>query len=358
MSERYRIPVGIIEGFFGSPWRWQDRAAYAPFLRELGFDFYIYAPKSDRHLRQQWREPWPADMAESAAALAETYRAAGVRFGLGLSPYELHLEDDPGQAAALEAKVRQLNQVRPEILCILFDDMRGAAPDLAARQLRIVDKIVADSAAESFIVCPTYYSFDPTLEAVFGTRPEGYLAELGRRLDPEIALFWTGPQICSRRYPGDHLVEVASLLRRKPFLWDNYPVNDSAAMAPFLHLGPFRDRPAGLQDLIAGHAANPMNQAWLSRIPLRTLADSYREGPAYDPDAAFAAACRRVGDAALADLLIADRTAFQETGLEKMTAEQRRALARRYDAFAGNPYAEEVRAWLAGEYPFDPDCLL
>jgi len=280
-----------------------------------------------------------------------------VRFGLGLSPYDLHLENDPGQAAALTAKVRRLNEIRPETLCILFDDMQGEAPDLAARQLRIVGAVTAASTAERFIVCPTYYSSDTLLEAVFGAQPEDYLAELGRGLDPGIDIFWTGPQVCSRRYPEAHLVEVADRLRRKPFLWDNYPVNDSAAMAPFLHLGPFRDRPAALQDLIAGHAVNPMNQAWLSRIPIRTLADSYRSGGAYDPDAAFAAACRAAGDAGLAGRLMADLPLFQETGLEKMTADRRRELARRYHAFAGNPYAAEVRAWLEGAYPFDPECL-
>jgi hypothetical protein len=357
MSEPYRIPVGVIEGFFGRPWSWEVRAAYAPFLRELGFGFYIYAPKDDRYLRQRWREPWPQATCEQAAALVRSYREAGLRFGIGLSPFELHLEDGGAHGAALAAKVRQLNDVGPDILAILFDDMRGQAPDLATRQVRIVDAVTAASTAASFLVCPTYYSFDPLLERVFGAQPEGYLAELGRLLDPRIDIFWTGPQVCSRRYPEDHLTEVAALLRRKPFLWDNYPVNDSAAMAPFLHLGPFRDRPAALQDLIAGHAVNLMNQAWLSRIPLRTLADSYAEGADYDPEASFAAACRGVGDPALGEMLIEDRALFQETGLERLTPEQRRTLSRRYAGFAGNPYADEVLGWLAGDYAFDPDCI-
>ena len=56
MNKRFRIPVGVIEGFFGKPWSWDDRASYAGFLRELGFDFYIYAPKADRRLRKEWRQ--------------------------------------------------------------------------------------------------------------------------------------------------------------------------------------------------------------------------------------------------------------------------------------------------------------
>lgn len=56
-------------------------------------------------------------------------------------------------------------------------------------------------------------------------------------------------------------------------------------------------------------------------------------------------------------MLIDDRAVFQETGLATMTAEENRALADRYGAFRGNPYADEVLAWLAGDYAFDPACL-
>lgn len=357
MSEALSIPVGVIEGFFGKPWSWDDRASYADFLAELGFGFYIYAPKDDRLLRQRWREPWPRATVEQAAALARRYRDKGLRFGIGFSPFELHLDDSAGIVAALRTKVRQLNQAEPDILCILFDDMRGNAPDLAVRQAAIVEEIRGASSAGHFIVCPSYYSTDPVLERVFGAMPEGYLDDLGRLLDPQIDIFWTGPRVCSRAYPQAHLDEVAELLRRRPFLWDNYPVNDSAGMAPFLHLGPFRDRPAAQQDALAGLAANPMNQAWLSRIPLHSLAASFSEGAAYDPEAALATACNALCAPALAELLIDDFELFQRRGLTGMSVEQREALLRRYGAFRGDPYADEVLGWLAGDYAFDPACL-
>lgn len=348
--------VGIIEGFFGTPWSWRDRAAYADFLDGLGFDFYIYAPKDDRHLRRRWREPWPDDTVARVAALARDYRDRCLRFGIGFSPFELHL-DDAHDPAALRARVRQLNAVEPDILCILFDDMRGDTPALAARQAAIVDDIRAVSTARRIIVCPTYYSADPVLEKLFGPMPKGYLDDLGRRLAPEIDVFWTGPKVCSRRYPPAHLDDVAGRLRREPFLWDNYPVNDSASMAPFLHIGPFRDRPPALRNRLAGHAVNPMNQAWLSRIPLRSLADSYRCGDAYDPDRSFADACRALCGAELGAAFAADLPLFQRTGLDDLTAAERRALKRRYGEFSGDPFADEVLGWLAGDYAFDPGCL-
>ncbi len=350
-------PVGIIEGFFGKPWSWDDRTAYAGFLAELGFQFYIYAPKDDRLLRQRWREPWPEATMEVATSTAAAYREKGVKFGIGLSPFELHLQDPAANTADLREKVRQLNDVGPEILCILFDDMRGDDPELASRQAAIADEICAVSTADHFIACPSYYSFDPVIERVYGTRPQGYLADLGRLLDPEIDIFWTGPRVCSRSYPKAHLDEVADLLRRRPFLWDNYPVNDSKLMSPFLHLGPFHDRPAELREQIAGQAVNPMNQAWLSRLPLHSLATSYELGDAYDPAAAYATACRALCGEALAEALISDFEIFQKKGLEGMDATERDAMDKRYGAFRGDPYAAEVLRWLAGDYVFDPACL-
>jgi hypothetical protein len=83
-------PLGLIEGFFGTPWGDAARVAGAPFLRARGYDFYVYAPKSDRYLRRQWREPLPSAELAQLAALGAAYRQCGLKFGIGLTPFELH----------------------------------------------------------------------------------------------------------------------------------------------------------------------------------------------------------------------------------------------------------------------------
>ena len=55
------IKTGVIEGFFGKPWEWSARLSGAGFLRDCGYQFYIYAPKADPFLRRRWREPLPAE---------------------------------------------------------------------------------------------------------------------------------------------------------------------------------------------------------------------------------------------------------------------------------------------------------
>ena len=93
---------------------------------------------------------------------------------------------------------------------------------------------------------------------------------------------WTGEEVCAREFSPGHLARVAGQLRRKPFLWDNYPVNDGARMSQHLHLRAFTGRPASIAPHIAGHGINPASQPVLSRIPALTLAESYRAGDFYE----------------------------------------------------------------------------
>ncbi len=48
---------------------------------------------------------------------------------------------------------------------------------------------------------------------------------------------------------------------------------------------------------------------------------------------------------------------MQNEGLSRLDDAARRALLERYEGEAGNPYADEVAAFLRGEYAFDPECL-
>ena len=145
---------------------------------------------------------------------------------------------------------------------------------------------------------------------------------------------------------------------RRPFLWDNYPVNDSEKLSQHIRLDAFsRDR-AQLEGHLAGHAVNPMNQPYLSRIPLITLPRAYREGERYRVEPAFTEACRQLCPPALAQQLIDDRALLQDTGLNALTQDQREYLEARYRPFAEHSeYAQELLEWLDGQYSFDPTCL-
>ena len=229
-------------------------------------------------------------------------------------------------------------------LALLFDDMRGDLPDLAARQAEVVEWIAGRTRAQRVIVCPSYYSDDPVLDRAFGRRPEGYVEEMGRLLDPAIEIFWTGEEVCSRELSPGHLARVTGQLGRKPFLWDNYPVNDGQRMSQYLHLRGVTGRPAAIREHVAGHGVNPALQPTLSRIPMLTLVESYRRGADYRYGEAFRAAAALVLGDELADTLWQDVLVLQDVGLDRLGAKEE-MIRERYAA-VDHDAAREIIAWL------------
>lgn len=348
--------LGIIEGYFGAPWSWADRTDVMRTLAGHGYRFFIYAPKADAHLRRRWKEPHPKATHEALASFAAACRAAGVRFGVGFSPFEVYRHFDDAARATLKARIAELDSLGLDDLAILFDDMRGDIPDLATRQADIIAFVAGCTKATRLITCPSYYTDDAVLDRVFGVRPANYLEDLGRLLDPKVQVFWTGEEVCARAYSPGHLAEVAGKLGRKPFLWDNYPVNDGPRMSQHLHLRAFTGRPASMAAHVAAHAINPALQAHLSLIPALTLADSYAQGEAYKYMASFRAAARVVMGEDGARLLENDLLSLQDAGLGNL-GERMQRLRAKWAAHA-HPAAQEIVAWLDGKYAITSEEML
>jgi len=337
--------LGIIEGFYGRQWTWEERAEAVRFLRGHGYAAYMYAPKGDAHLRERWQEPRPADDAAHLRELAQHCHDVGVRFGIGLSPFEVYRNFDRSAKDALARKLAFYDEIGADDIAILFDDMRGDVPDLARRQADIVHAARAGSQATRFFMCPTYYSDDAVLDRVFGARPPQYLEQLGSALDPDVHVFWTGEEICAAEISPGHLRRVTSQLQRRPFLWDNYPVNDTPRMNRFLHIRGFTGRRAGIAAHAAGHFVNPALQPVLSRIPALTLVESYERGDDYAYGAAFMRAAELVAGAEIAEMLRADLHWLQDVGVERLEPAKAAELRERY-ARIEHPIGREVVEWL------------
>lgn len=349
MLDELGTELGVVEGFYGPLWDWQDRRQLIDRLTPVGYRFYLYAPKADRYLRRDWQTLHPREELDNLQAFADYCRCSGVRFGVGLSPYEVFNDFDDRARDALKTKIQVLDAIGTEELAILFDDMRSSIPDLAGVQTEIVHWIAGQTKARTVSICPTYYSSDPVLDRVFGPRPDGYLEQLGRQLDPEIRVFWTGEEVCSREISPGHLREVGDQLQRKPLLWDNYPVNDGERMSRHLHLRAFTGRPAANAGLLCGHAINPALQPVLTQIPALTLASSYERGEQYCYGAAFKEAARLVLGERLAEQVTRDLLLLEDRGLSRISAETLERLKQSYRSF-DHPGAQEIVRWLCGEY--------
>ncbi|MEQ9463888.1 MAG: beta-N-acetylglucosaminidase domain-containing protein [Haliea sp.] len=342
--------AGVVEGFYGRPWSHQLRLEYAGILRQLGLNSYLYAPKGDPFLRKQWQRDWPPGEWRQLRELAAHFAAAGVRFGVGLSPFLLYAGYGAMERRQLQGKIERLNQLQAPLLAVLFDDMPGAQPDLAGRQAEIVADIRAWTAASRVLVCPTYYSFDAVLERHFGRRPRTYWADLGRLLPADVDLLWTGNEVCSPAVSAADLEQAQDALGRPVVLWDNYPVNDGAVRSRHLYLDPLAQRSCSGSAALRGHFCNPMIQGLCSLPALLGLAQLYTgaDGLA-DRVPASVLGAETWGQ------LQRDCGLFRDLGLD-MSEPRRQALEMLYSGLPGAAAAEVVR-WLRGEDGFDPACL-
>ena len=338
---------GIVEGFYGRQWSWTDRRGCAEFLAGLGLNSYLYCPKGDPFLRKQWAQNWPDAELGELKILADTCAGHGLNFGVGLSPYALYEDYSAPARRQLKHRLGQIDEIGGVLLAILFDDMPGELTGLAHRQAQIVNDVMHWSTAGRVLVCPTYYSLDSRLEQFFGARPQNYWEQLGQLLPEQVDILWTGNEVCSESIRCADIENIARLLRRRPMLWDNYPVNDGEQGSNFLHLRPLSQRDAGLTSCCSGHLCNPMNQAWLSRAGLLGLARLY---------ATHRGTISDIFGSELAAQLQGDTVRFQDRGLHSLDAGELLQLKRSYAQFQ-HPAALEVLAWLKGEYRFDPACL-
>jgi len=341
---------GIVEGFYGRPWQHATRLLYAEFLAASGLNTCLYCPKNDPWLRRRWPEHWPEAQWRELRALSAAYASAGIAWGVGLSPFELYRNYGAVQRRQLREKIGRLSELDAPLLAVLFDDMPGSLDVLAERQAEIVEDIAHWLPDTRLLVCPTYYSFDPALEQHFGEMPRDYWSTLGRALPAAADVFWTGNAVCSSSICEADIRAITVELGRAVVLWDNYPVNDGATRSNFLYTSPLSGRSTALRPLLRGHLCNPMNQAMLSLPALAGLVKLYREEPLHDETLASLLGVE------FWDLLQRDRTRFECEGLTKIGQPERRVLAGEYASLSG-PGAQEVAAWLRGEYAFDPACL-
>src|SRR5205085_2742106 len=96
---------GVIEGFYGRPWTWPERAKVVRAMGALGASTYFYAPKDDPLHRASWRTPYDAVGIAEFETLADLGRAVGVNVVYGISP---GADIDPSNANDVDALVAKI----------------------------------------------------------------------------------------------------------------------------------------------------------------------------------------------------------------------------------------------------------
>lgn len=299
---RGRLQAGVVEGFYGPPWRHDERLAVLDAAPRLGLGTYLYAPKDDPWHRERWREPYPPDALARLGELAARAAAAGVAFVWSVAPGLSMRYADDAEHAALARKAEQVRSAGVHDVWLLFDDVPdhlgdpadvaafGAGPRGAGRAhgeaaARFRDAfLVPHGLTHPMTVCPTDYA---------GCGRSPYRDGLAERLPADARVLWTGRDIVVGEVTRADVAAAAQAFGRRIVLWDNYPVNDFDRTRLFL--GPLPGRPADVDDLpLDGVIANAMIEAAPSLLPLATVGTWARDPRAYDPQQAGDRALRLV----------------------------------------------------------------
>ena len=344
------MELGVIEGFYGKSWSWAQRKTMVQFLAKNQYSSYWYAPKSDRKLRNDWQEDWPNEEFSELLALSDICKQENITFGIGLSPLALHEQWNGNSSSeknrdVLKRRLEQIAALEPHGVAVLFDDMQGDIAGLAQLQCDITHFVKEQLDVNQLLMCPSYYSFDPILEELFGTIPDNYWEEIGRNLDQTVDIFWTGDKVISDSYPGEGLQRISELLQRKVVLWDNSIANDGRKTSPFIPIKALYKQ-VEMELCCKQRIINPMNQSVLAQIPLVSLRQFGDEQIRLE----------KALEALNANSLIEDLELFAVKGRSLLTGADINYLRAKYGA-KGDAYSQDIIGWLAGEYIFDPACL-
>ncbi len=281
---------GYIEGFYGKPWRFDQRCDMLKLMAKNKMNTVYYAPKDDEFHRERWRDLYPENEISGLTELFRISREAQMDFYYCIAPGLSMKYSDDGEFEALMNKTKQLFSLGIRCFGLLLDDIpeKLKFPEDAERYGEVVNAHIdlcgryyyalkqLDSATR-LTVCPMQY---------FGKGNEYFISKFGRGLPAEVSIFWTGRDVCSRELTVPEAFTFIASTYHRPLYWDNYPVNDGD-MFNRMHLGPIIGRDAELYRYAEGLISNCMEYAECSKIPLLTVADYLWNPKAYDADASY-----------------------------------------------------------------------
>ncbi len=259
---------GVVEGFYGTPWSHEARMRQIEFYGKNKMNTYIYGPKDDPyHSSPNWRKPYPEKEAAQIHELIEQAARHEVNFVWAIHPGKDIKWTDADRDALIQ-KFEAMYQLGVRSFAVFFDDISGDGTDPVrqAELLNYIDNhfIQKKHDVSPLVMCPTEYN--KSWSNVKG----GYLTTLGEKLNPSIHVMWTGDRViaCIDKPTLDW---INPLIKRKAYIWWNFPVNDY--VRDHLLLGPVYGNAKGIQNDMSGFVSNPMEHAESSKISLYSVAD-------------------------------------------------------------------------------------
>ncbi len=280
-----------IRGTKGWAWGAEQYLAEIPYLVKSKMNFLMNCYTSMFHdpekFVNRWWEPIPESKKLAYEKVVAACQEEGIHFCFALHPQlfserPFRYESDE-DFESLWQHFAWMQNLGVRWFSLSYDDIPVEGEDkakLGDRHAQLANRLLArlreKDRAANLIFCPVYY---------WGCGEEAdaraYLSALGRKLDENIYVFWTGDRVVTTQITSGCAKAYKEIVLHKLIIWDNYPVNDRH---PVLHLGPVTGRDPTLCEFAEGYMSNPLSpQNDINRLPLLTCADYAYNPWAYDP---------------------------------------------------------------------------
>lgn len=312
----YRLPIlfiedepsfvyrGIIEGYYGSPWSFEEREDMVRFMVSNRLNSYIYGPKSDLYHRDKWCDSYPKDFFLEIKKLYDTLSKNDIEFYYTLSPGHIKEGEyafdytSEGDFTKLFRKIDDFIEIGVKNFGLLMDDIdyqmadsqkeRFPRPGLAHAYIcnelnRYLKTKIEDY---KMVMCPTEYHHIGESE---------YRNDLKENLDDNIIVFFTGDNVCAEVITKNDMVETKLAYEKELFIWDNFPVSDfTYGVREFI--APIQNRYNKIHDYASGYFINPSIHYHISKIGMQTMAEYAWNPEGYKEDKAFDRALKALDD--------------------------------------------------------------
>jgi hyaluronoglucosaminidase len=183
-------------------------------------------------------------------------------------------------------KLNLMYEIGVRTFAVFFDDVsgEGARADMQTDVMNyLTDEFVRKhSDVEPLIMCPSQYNKNWS--------GGDYLSTLSK-MYPEIRVMWTGNSVVDMIGEND-MQWINDQIKRKAFIWLNYPVNDYCQSR--LLMGKTYGNDLNINHMVSGFCSNPMEYAEASKVSLYSIADYAWNMPSYNSETSWERALKEL----------------------------------------------------------------
>ena len=286
---------GIIEGYYGTPWTFEERMEMFPFMVNQRLNTYMYGPKMDPYHRVNWRTPYPKDQLEIFQKMFDKANELSIDFWMCISPAYHSKGSVPIDYASDNDRKLLFDKLLPFIdmgitrYGLLYDDIDYALQGdslLKYQRPGIAHALLANELYEflkskisnpQLVICPTeYHEIGTSL----------YRDDLRINLDNQIAVFWTGDNVVAEVISNQDIIRTKAAFDKPIYLWDNFPVSDfTYGVREFI--APIKNRSVDLKKYADAFMINPSIHFQISKVGMITMARYAWNAGSYNANEAF-----------------------------------------------------------------------